>query len=68
MLVWDDGFDPPGNSSDGWFLNYQVGLDWVLSEHATLTAPGFTGLLALTDPHDGRESEASLNFGLKFSF
>lgn len=67
-LAWDDGFDGPKNSSDGLFLRYDAGLHWQLTEHVTLTAPGFTGLLALTDPHDGRGSEASLNVGLKFSF
>lgn len=68
-LVWDDGFDGPKNSSDGLFLRYDAGLYWELkSDEVVLMFPGFTGLLALTDPHDGRENEASLNFGLKFSF
>ena len=67
-LAWDDGFDGPGNSSDGFFLRYNAGLHWELKPDITLMFPGFTGLLVLTNPHDGRESAVSLNFGLKFSF
>jgi len=66
MLAWDDGF--VNNSSDGIFLRWMPGLNWKLSDNLTLTAPGAIVVEPLTDPHDGRGDELSLNFSLAYHF
>lgn len=68
MLVWDDGFDKCKNSSDGLFFRWQGGLEWELSKNTKLILPGLTVLTPLTDPHDGRGGETSLNFAIRYSF
>ncbi len=64
MLAWDDGFDPPGNDSDGVFLRWTSGLGWKVGENTTLVAPSFTLLTPIRDSNDGRGEETSLGFSL----
>lgn len=68
MFAWDDGFDKPKNSSDGVFLRWSGGLQWSLAENLTLTLPGFTALVPLTEPGDGRKEETSWNTCISFAF
>jgi len=66
MFAWDDGF--VNNSSDGLFLRWTPAFNWQLSDCLTLTAPGAIIVEPLTDPHDGRGDEFSLNFSLAYHF
>jgi hypothetical protein len=68
IIVWDDGHNFAGNSSDGVFLRWCAGLDWSINKHIVLTLPGFTGLKRLTNPHDGRGDEHSWNLEMKLLF
>ena len=68
MLAWDDGFNMCGNKSDGIFIRWMPGLNWEIGKNTTLVAPAITILGALTDPHDGRGGETSLNFSLIHRF
>jgi len=66
MFAWDDGFN--SNSSDGVFLRWMPSLNWKLTDSLNLTAPGFIWVNPLTDPHDGRGEEKSVNFAINYSF
>jgi len=66
MFPWDDGFI--ANSSDGLFFRWMPAFNWQLSKHLTLTAPGVIIVEPITDPHDGRGDEISLNFSLAYHF
>lgn len=64
-LSWDDGFNLPGNSSDGLFFRYDAGLDWKLGNSGwTLTLPHVTYLTPLTDPSDGRGEEIGIGISI----
>lgn len=66
MLAWDDGFC--NNSSDGLFLRWMPGLNWKISDCLTITAPGVIVLQPLTNTHDARGREASINFSATYKF
>lgn len=68
IIVWDDGHNFANNSSDGVFLRWCAGLQWSLTQRAVITLPGFTGLMRLSQPHDGRRNETSWSCEIKLLF
>lgn len=68
MLVWDDGFNKPKNSSDGIFFRYSACLDWQLSRNVIFSFPQYIISEPITDPHDGRKGDSSIGGSLMLKF
>ena len=68
FVIHDDGFDPPKNDSEGYFLRWHSGLRWQLGKRMTLTIPSFIAQIPLRKGNDGRGQATSWGTAMSFSF
>jgi len=64
--LWNSGFI--NTESDDLSFMYSANFNWQLKENLTLTAPGVTLLLPLTNAHGYRDFDKSISVTLNFSF